>query len=38
LQRTLEGAVRKTARILVEKDYDEVVITNENRKIFLPQY
>ena len=38
LQRTLEGAVRKTARIIVEKGYDEVVITKENMKIFLPQY
>lgn len=38
LQRTLEGAVRKAARILVEKGYPEVIITSENRKIFLPQY
>jgi ATP-dependent Lon protease len=38
LQRTLEGAVRKAARIIVEKGYQEVVITTENRKIFLPQY
>ena len=38
LQRTLEGAVRKAARIIVEKGYPEVVITSENRKIFLPQY
>jgi len=38
LQRTLEGAVRKAARIIVEKNYSEVVITLENRQIFLPQY
>jgi len=38
LQRTLEGAVRKAARIIVEKGYDKVVITPENTKIFLPQY
>ena len=38
LQRTLEGAVRKSARIIVEKGYEEVVITLDNRQIFLPQY
>lgn len=38
LQRTLEGAVRKAARILVEKNYDKVVITRENQRIFLPTY
>lgn len=38
LQRTLEGAVRKAARIIVDKGYPEVVINMENRKIFLPQY
>lgn len=38
LQRTLEGAVRKAARIIVERDFSEVVITPENRSIFLPQY
>lgn len=38
LQRTLEGAVRKAARIIVEKGFPEVIITRENRKIFLPQY
>lgn len=38
LQRTLQGAVRKAARIIVEKGYPKVVITLENRKIFLPQY
>lgn len=38
LQRTLEGAVRKAARIIVEKGYPEVIVTMENRQIFLPQY
>ncbi|NCO12185.1 MAG: hypothetical protein COZ34_00795 [Candidatus Pacebacteria bacterium CG_4_10_14_3_um_filter_34_15] len=38
LGRTLEGAVRKAARIIVEKGYPEIVITLENRNIFLPQY
>ena len=38
LQRNLKGAVRKAARIIVEKGYKEVVITSENSKIFLPQY
>ena len=38
LQRTLEGAVRKATRIIVEKGYPEVVITMENYQIFLPQY
>lgn len=38
LERTLKGAVRKAARIIVEKNYPQVVITQENAKIFLPQY
>ncbi len=38
LQRTLQGAVRKAARIIVERGYPNVVITLENKKIFLPQY
>ncbi len=38
LQRTLEGAVRKAARIIVERNFNQVVITQENRKIFLPTY
>jgi ATP-dependent Lon protease len=38
LQRNLKGAVRKAARIMVERGYKEVVITQENAKIFLPQY
>ncbi len=38
LQRTLEGAVRKAARIIVERDFNEVVINKENASIFLPKY
>lgn len=38
LQRNLKGAVRKAARILVERGFQEVIITPENAKIFLPQY
>jgi ATP-dependent Lon protease len=38
LQRTLQGMVRKAARIIVEKGYPQVVITEQNAKIFLPQY
>ena len=38
LQRTLQGAVRKAARIIVERGFDKVVITLQNAKIFLPQY
>ncbi|MBD3279598.1 MAG: AAA family ATPase, partial [Candidatus Pacebacteria bacterium] len=38
LQRTLQGAVRKAARIIVERGFNEVVITPENAKIFLPSY
>ncbi len=38
LQRTLQGMIRKVARIVVEKGYPQVVITEENSKIFMPQY
>lgn len=38
LQRTLEGMVRKAARIIVERGYPEVYVTPQNSKIFLPQY
>jgi ATP-dependent Lon protease len=38
LQRTLQGLIRKSARIVVEKGYPQVVITEENSKIFLPQF
>lgn len=38
LQRTLEGAIRKAARIIVERDFDQVIVNKENSKIFLPKY
>ncbi|MBD3250375.1 MAG: AAA family ATPase [Candidatus Pacebacteria bacterium] len=38
LQRTLQGAVRKAARIIVERGFDQVVINQDNKKIFLPSY
>jgi len=38
LQRTLEGAVRKAARVIIERGFDKVSITPENTKIFLPKY
>lgn len=38
LQRTLEGVVRKSARIIVEKGFPKVVVNRENAKIFLPTY
>ncbi|HNV44945.1 AAA family ATPase [Candidatus Woesebacteria bacterium] len=38
LQRTLKGAVRKAARIIVERGFEEVVIKPDNVKIFLPSY
>lgn len=38
LERTLQAVVRKAARIIVEKGYNEVVVTPENSRIFLPQY
>lgn len=38
LERTLQGVVRKAARIIVEKGYPEVIVTPENARIFLPQY
>lgn len=38
LQRTLQGAVRKASRIIVERGFTEVHINLENRKIFLPTY
>lgn len=38
LQRTLQGVVRKAARIVVEKGFPQVVVNQENAKIFLPQY
>lgn len=38
LQRTLQGAVRKAVRIIVERGFEKVVITKENAKIFMPRY
>jgi len=38
LERTLQGVVRKAARIIVERGYPEVVVTPENSRIFLPQF
>lgn len=38
LERTLQGAVRKAARLIVEKGYTVIQITPDNKKIFLPQY
>jgi ATP-dependent Lon protease len=38
LERTLQGVVRKAARIIVEKGYPEVIITPDNARIFLPQF
>jgi len=38
LERTLQGVVRKSARIIVEKGYSEVIVTAQNAQIFLPQF
>lgn len=38
LERTLQGVARKAARIIIEKGFPEVVVTNDNAKIFLPQF
>jgi ATP-dependent Lon protease len=38
LQRTIQGAARKAARIIVESKYDKVEIGPDNYKIFLPSY
>lgn len=38
LERTLQGMVRKVARIIVEKNYPQVFVTPQNSQIFLPQY
>lgn len=38
LQRTLQGVVRKTARLIVEQHIPQVVVTDQNVKEFLPQY
>jgi len=38
LQRTIQGAARKAARIIVEGKYKKVEIGPDNYKIFLPSY
>lgn len=38
LQRTIQGAARKAARIIVEGKYNKVEIGADNYKIFLPAY
>ena len=38
LQRTLQGIVRKAARIIVEKGFPQVIVNKDNSKIFLPTY
>lgn len=38
LERTLKGIVAKSARLMVERNLQQVVITPENVKYFLPQY
>ncbi len=38
LQRNLQGAIRKAARIIVERGFDRVIISKDNAKIFLPRY
>ena len=38
LQRTLQGAVRKAARVIVEQQVPQVVVNEQNIKYFLPQY
>jgi ATP-dependent Lon protease len=38
LERTIEGMVRKVARMVVEGKTDRVTITPENAKQYLPQY
>jgi ATP-dependent Lon protease len=38
LERTLQGAVRKAAREIVEKSVPQVNITEQNINQFLPQY
>lgn len=38
LERTLQGVVRKAARLIVEQNAAQVVVTNENVKQFLPHW
>ncbi len=38
LERTLDNVVRKAVRIMIERGFDEIYVTKDNAKIFLPQY
>jgi len=38
LRRNLESAIRKAARIIIERGFKEVIITKDNIKIFIPRY
>lgn len=38
LERTLQGVVRKSARLIVEGKAQKIVVTSQNVKEFLPQY
>jgi ATP-dependent Lon protease len=38
LERTIEGMVRKVAKMIVEGRADKIVITPENAKQYLPDY
>jgi ATP-dependent Lon protease len=38
LERTLQGAVRKAVRIIVERKFPEVIVTPDNAKIFMPKF
>ncbi|HCR81543.1 MAG TPA: hypothetical protein DIV47_03655 [Candidatus Pacebacteria bacterium] len=38
LERTLQGAVRKAVRIIVERKFPEVIINMDNAKIFMPKF
>jgi ATP-dependent Lon protease len=38
LERTLKGAVSKAARLMLEQNLQQVVITNENIKYFVPAF
>ncbi|MCL2110433.1 AAA family ATPase [Microgenomates group bacterium] len=38
LERTLDNVFRKAIRIIVERGFNEIVVTTDNMKIFLPTY
>lgn len=38
LERTLDNLVRKAGRIMVERGFNEIYITPDNLKLFVPQY